>query len=357
MGFVSGLGELIGYALRLLTGFVSDRTKRYWLMTIIGYAINLVAIPALALAPGLGWVYACCLIVLERFGKAIRNPAKTTLASFAATEVGVGKGFALQEALDQIGAVLGPLMLFLVLTLKGGAEKLSAYALCFLILAVPAIIALSLLLAARKRYPRPHELEKPGHSASVEGMRSAYWFYLVGIALLAAGFADFPLMAYHFTRQKILPDNLVPVIYAVAMGIDALSALFFGRMYDRKGMTAIIIASAISAFFAPLVFLFRAPSLAIAGIVLWGIGMGAQESILKAAVTSLVPREKRGTAFGFFNAGFGAFWFVGSWVMGVLYDRSLVALVVFSFVCQIASLPLFFRTKRLMKVPELTTGS
>jgi hypothetical protein len=126
VGFVSGLGEFIGYALRLITGYISDKTKRYWLITIVGYAINLIAIPALALAPGLGWVYACGLIVLERFGKAIRHPAKTTIASFAATEVGAGKGFALQEVLDQIGAFIGPLVLFFVLTLKGGGDTRSS---------------------------------------------------------------------------------------------------------------------------------------------------------------------------------------------------------------------------------------
>jgi MFS family permease len=348
VGFVSGLGELIGYALRLLTGYLSDKTKRYWLMTIIGYAINLIAIPALALAPGYGWLFACCLIVLERFGKAIRNPAKTTIASFAASEVGAGKGFALQEALDQIGAFLGPLMLFVVLTVKGGEEKLSAYALGFLILAIPAAIALTLLLIARGRYPRPHKFEKAEARPARNTLRSAYWLYLAGIAFLAAGFADFPLMAYHFAKQRILADNMVPVMYAVAMGVDAVAALFFGRMYDRRGVTAIIISSAISAFFAPLVFLFHAPAFAVAGIMLWGIGMGAQESILKAAVTTLVPKEKRGTAFGFFNAGFGAFWFLGSWVMGLLYDKSLVALVIFSLLCQLASLPFFFLTKKRM---------
>ncbi|HEY9595737.1 MAG TPA: MFS transporter [Spirochaetia bacterium] len=349
VGFVSGLGELIGYALRLVTGYISDRSKRYWLMTIIGYAINLVAIPALALAPGLGWVFACGLIVLERFGKAIRNPAKTTLTSFAASEVGVGKGFALQEALDQIGAFLGPLMLALVLTLKGGRENLSAYALCFLLLAIPAVIALSLLLTARAKYPRPQEMERTEAPGARTGLRSAYWLYLAGIALLAAGFADFPLMAFHMTKTKLFPDNIVPVLYALAMGIDAASALFFGRMYDRVGVAAIIVSSAISAFFAPLVFLFKAPGWAVAGVLLWGIGMGAQESILKSAVTTLVPRERRGTAFGFFNAGFGAFWFLGSWLMGALYDRSLIALVVFSLVAQLASLPFFFVTRRVMK--------
>lgn len=348
VGFVSGLGEFIGYALRLVTGYISDKTKQYWVITIIGYAINLVAIPALALAPGFGWVYACGLIVLERFGKAIRSPAKTTLASFAAAEVGAGKGFALQEVLDQIGAFLGPLMLFLVLTLKGGSDNLSGYALGFALLAIPAATALILLLVGRSKYPRPHEFETDRPSETHNGLKSAYWYYFVGIGFLAFGFADFSLMGFHMTKTKLFADNVVPLLYSAAMGIDAVSALFFGQMYDRRGMTAIIISSTIALFFAPLVFLTHAPAAAIAGVMLWGIGMGAQESILKSAVTTIVSKERRGTAFGLFNTGFGAFWFVGSWLMGILYDKSLVALVVLSMVSQTMALPFFFKTKRLL---------
>jgi len=205
VGFVSGLGEFIGYALRLVTGYISDKTKRYWLIAIIGYAINLIAIPALALAPGLGWVYACGLIVLERFGKAIRNPAKTTLASFAAAEVGAGKGFALQEVLDQFGAFLGPLMLFLVLTLKGGDDKLSAYSLSFALLAIPAALTLIILFIAKHKYPRPHEFETTQTPLSGNGLHSAYWYYLAGIGFLALGFADFPLTGLSYNQDGSLP--------------------------------------------------------------------------------------------------------------------------------------------------------
>ena len=348
VGFVSGLGEFIGYAFRLVAGYISDKTKRYWTITIIGYAFNVIVIPALALATKFGWVYACALLLLERFGKAIRSPAKTTIASFAAQEVGAGKGFALQEMLDQIGAFVGPLMLSLVLAIKGGSEELSAYALCFLILGIPALITLGILLFAKSKYPNPSEFEVKESPRDAKSIHGAFWFYLVGISFLAIGFADFPLMSYHFAKTKLVSDSMVPILYALAMGIDALAALVFGRMYDKRGMTAIMISSAISAFFAPFVFLAHSEGMAIVGILLWGIGMGAQESILKAAVTTMISKEKRGTAFGIFNCGFGLAWFAGSWAMGALYDHSVTALVIFSVVAQLASLPFFFRTKTLL---------
>lgn len=349
VGFISGLGEFIGYTLRLATGYISDKTKKYWTITIVGYSLNLLAIPALALIPADGWIYACGLIVLERFGKAIRNPAKSTLISFAATEVGVGKGFAIQEALDQIGAFLGPILLFAILTIKGHSDKYSAYVLCFLLLGIPAFIALSVLMIGKIKYPNPRMFEKNENANTQISLNKAYWYYIAAIAFIAAGFADFPLMAYHFSKKEIISDNFIPVLYAVAMGVDAISALFFGRLYDKIGLKAVIISSVISAFFALFAFLFDQPVMPVISVILWGIGMGAQESVLKATVASIVPPGKRGTAYGIFNTGFGIFWFLGSWLMGILYGLSIPWLVIFSIGIQLLSIPFFFKTRSLLK--------
>ena len=142
---IAGAGEFVGYALRWVSGVLADRTRRYWAITLAGYAINLLAVPALALAGT--WQAAAAFIILERTGKALRTPARD--AMLART----GWVFGLHEALDQTGATLGPLIVAGVLALRGD------YRLAFAWLLVPALLALSLLVLARLRFPRPHDLE------------------------------------------------------------------------------------------------------------------------------------------------------------------------------------------------------
>lgn len=352
VGFISGLGEFIGYAFRLVTGFISDKTKNYWAMTILGYAFNLIAIPLLSIVPENGWIYACGLVLLERLGKAIRNPSKSTLVSFAASEVGVGKGFALQEALDQIGAFLGPVMLFIILTIRGSSNTKEAYALSFLALGVTAIIALTVLLISKKLYPTPESFDKTKEAEGKMKFELPFWLYIAAISLVAAGFADFPFMSYYFAKEKLFADNVIPILYSAAMGIDAISALFLGWLYDRKGVVSLVYATALSIFFAPFVFLTGNKALIIVGIILWGIGMGAQESILKATVTNLTAKNRRATAFGIFNSGYGLFWFIGSYAMGMLYDISLTLLVGFSIVLQAAAIPILLKVNSLMGIEK-----
>jgi MFS family permease len=138
------------------------------------------------------------------------------------------------------------------------------------------------------------------------------------------------------------------LFYALAMGVDAIAALVFGRLFDRTGLSILMVAALISSLFAPLVFLGNS-NLALAGMALWGIGMGAQESIMKAAVAGMVPMDKRGSAYGIFNTGYGLAWFLGSALMGILYDQSIGFLVAFSIVMQLASIPVFFLAKQELR--------
>lgn len=334
VGFVAGFGELVGYSLRLVSGYLSDRTGRYWAFTLVGYGVNLLVVPLLALSGR--WEVAAILIIAERAGKALRTPARDAMLSHATKEVGRGWGFGLHEAMDQIGAMTGPLIVAGVLVFRGSYEA------GFAVLLLPALLALGVLVAARWLYPNPQELETAVANVQTSGLPRIFWLYLAGVALLAAGFADFPLIAFHFGQSGVVSANWIPIFYAVAMGVDALAALVFGRLYDRHGLRILLVVALISAFFAPLVFAggFGA---ALAGMALWGVSMGAQESVMRAAVAGMVSPDRRGSAYGVFNTGYGLAWFAGSALMGVLYDVSLPALIIFSVIIQLAAVPVLYR--------------
>ncbi len=337
VGFVAGLGELLGYGLRLISGFLSDRLGKYWTITILGYILNLFAVPLLALAGR--WEIAAVLMITERIGKAIRTPARDAMLSHATKEVGRGWGFGLHEALDQIGAVIGPLIVTVVLYLKGGFKT------GFAVLLVPALLAIVVLIAARVIYPTPRDLETEQPKPSVgTGFPRAFWLYLAAVVLIAAGYVDYPLISYHLKKVAVVSNNWLPVFYAVAMGVDALAALIFGYLFDRIGIYVLVIAALISSVFAPLVF-FGGFTMALLGMAAWGIGMGAQESVLRAAIAGMIPPDRRGTAYGVFNTGYGLFWFLGSALMGVLYDISVGYVVAFSVVTQLLSIPIMLYVK------------
>ena len=341
IGFVSGIGELCGYSLRLLSGLVADRTKKYWTLVIVGYAMQVLAVPALALIPENGWILACGLVILERIGKAVKKPAKNTLVSFAAGEVGVGKGFAYQEFLDQLGAFLGPVILFVIAAVKGTERLFSTYRICFAFLGIPALITIALVLISRVRYPNPEMFEKPLTEETNFRFRRSFLWYMVAICLFAFGFADFTLITLHAAKAQIFPDSALSLLYAAAMAVDAFAALFFGWLFDRIGLKALMISTLCSAFFSCFIFLADNPVLMGIGILLWGIGMGAQESIMKAAVSRIIPRSMRGTGFGIFETGFGIAWFLGSWLLGALYDTDPRLLVIVSVAVQLLALAFY----------------
>ncbi len=338
VGIVSGAGELAGYLLRLFSGLAVDRTRAYWTLTIVGYVINLLAVPCMALAGH--WGVAAALIIAERAGKAIRTPARDVMLSQASKIVGRGWGFGLHEFMDQLGAFLGPLLVALVI-----AES-HLYPRAYAVLAIPAGLALASLFTAIKFYPDPSRFEEPKATGiTPAGLPRAFWIYMCAAGLLAAGFVDFPLIAFHFRRISLATPGEIPVFYAVAMGVEAVTALLFGKLFDRLGMPALIAGVLLSAASSPLVF-FGSFWVALAGMALWGAGMGAQQSLLRAKIADLVPAERRGAAYGIFNTAYGILWFAGSSTIGILYGRSLVSAVAFAVLAQLAAIPLLLMVGR-----------
>ena len=364
IGFISGLGELVGYSMRYVFGKLTDKSKQYWPMTIAGYVLDIIAVPALALVGEHGWIAACVLLVIQRMGKAIKKPAKDTIMSFAASQEGVGKIFGIQEVLDQIGAFIGPVLLYLVMLFKTEGTTFEIYSTCFAVLAIPGAITLILLIVTRCKFPDPEHFEPEPKEYVPFKIKKEFILYIAGISLFAFGFIDYSIIIMHVSRtyshlasglsetSALVSTGSLPLLYAGAMLVDAVAALFFGMMYDKNGVKALVWSTVISAPFAVFVFAFDSVPMLLIGVALWGVGMGAQESILKAAVTSMVPKASRATGYGVFECSFGAFWFLGSWLMGVLYDVSIPAMIAVSVIAQLATIPLYIGSSKLMKKDE-----
>jgi predicted MFS family arabinose efflux permease len=306
------------------------------MVTIVGYCINMVAVPALALAGN--WPVAGALVIGERTGRAIRKPATGAMISFAGKQIGQGWVFGLNEALDQTGAAVGPLVIALVLARSGN------YRAGFAWLVVPALATIAVILIARRVFPAPRELE-PGETIQVERFTPALWIYAAANACIAAGLADFALIGFHFQRTHSVAADEIPIYYAAAMASGAIGGVVFGRWFDKRGIFVLIGAFALSAWFAPLVF-HGTKWPALLGMILWGIGVAAQGSLTSALVAGAVGPDKRSSAFGIFDTLAGIAWFAGSWLMGILYARWLTALISFSVAIQLCSIPLFLLARR-----------
>jgi len=348
VGLVAGIAEFLGYAIRLLSGYFADKTKAYWLFTFLGYGL-LVSVPLLALT-GV-WQVAVVFIVIERLGKALRSPAKDTILSQATKQVGTGFGFAIAEVLDQVGAIVGPLIFTVLFILLGkGDRSLSDYQYGYSLLWVPLILVMLCIFFAYRRLPNPETLEvsvtKPQET---DKLSKVFWIYTVFTFITTLGFANFALVGYHFKAMHVLSDAQIPLFYALAMGVDALAALIIGKTYDifksrrnnEKAGLITLIAIPVLSLFIP-VFVFSANfSFVLTGVLIWGIVMGAHETVMKSAIADLTPLKKRGTGYGIFNTAYGLAIFIGSALTGLLYDYSIAAVIVLSIAVEIAAIPVF----------------
>ncbi len=333
ISIIAGVGEFLGYSLRSVAGYVADKTGKYWLITFFGYSINLLAVPAMALAGN--WQAAGALILVERIGRAMRKPTVEAMLSYSTGKHGKGWVYAVNTALDETGATLGPLLIALVLYRK--AEFRTGYGL----LLISSFLALATLVAARVIFPVPSRLEAGGPAtAQAKGFTRAYWLYMVAGSCFAGGLMSFELVSYHLSNTGIATGHWIPIFLALATATGVAASLVLGKLYDKIGITAVIVAVVLASLFSPLVF-FGTFWPALGGLLLWGIGYAVQDTLLKVLIASVLPEGKRNQAFGLFYLGYGGGWLIGSVTIGLLYEHSRMALVVFAIVVQLASLPFF----------------
>lgn len=339
VGIVTGIGEAAALLLRLVSGPLADRTRRFWSWTIAGYALTVISVPMLGYV-GVLWV-AAILIILERVGKAIRSPAKDALLSYATSTTGRGKGFAVHEALDQFGAVLGPLAVAATLFLTG-----NDYGPALAILAIPGLLALVILFWLRARVPRPENYETDPTDqrsrseldpARARRLPARFWYYAGFAALTTTGFATFGVLSFHMVDRGIIAAPLIPVLYTAVMVVDALAALASGWAYDRWGARTLLALPMVAAV-VPLLAFNTAAAPVIVGALLWGAALGIQEATLRATVADLVSPRIRSTAYGVFAAVVGVGTALGGFIAGGLYQVSVPSLILVTLGTQVVAI-------------------
>ena len=353
VGLIAGLGEFIGYAIRLVSGYFADKTRAYWVFTFLGYGL-LISVPMLSLTGT--WQVAALFIVMERLGKALRSPARDTIVSTAAKQVGTGFGFGLQEAMDQIGAICGPLIFAVLFWLMGTQQKtLLDYQKGYAYLWIPFILVMICVIFAYLRVPDPQKLENSiKKEPEPDKLSKTFWLYSFFTFITTMGFLNFALMGYHFKARNILTDAQIPFFYAIAMAIDGAVALAIGKVYDvfksnrnneKSGLITLIIIPIFS-LFIPVFAFSNSYTLVVLSVLIWGVVMGAHETIMKSAIADITPLEKRGTGYGVFNTAYGLAAFIGSALMGFLYDYSITALIIIACLIELFSIPLFILLRR-----------
>ena len=316
VGLAGGFGEFLGYAFRLASGYLADKTKAYWLFIFIGYGL-LIVIPLLSMVKF--WLIAVMLIIVERIAKGLRAPARDTLISITTRGLGLGKAFGLHELLDQIGAILGPLIITVVMH-----YTLNDYSSAFTILYIPYIVLMLIVVYAYKSLSKLTTkevlLKDIGGVKSKLQISRGFWLYTIAVLLNTMGLVHISLILYELSF--IIAAWLIPLTYMLVQAIDAIVAPTSGTLYDKLGWRVLIAPFILSIVPSILVFSKSTTTLIIASII-FGVILGMQESIYRAAVADMVPLESRGLGYGIFNAAYGLGFLISGSIFGLLLDLNL----------------------------------
>lgn len=355
VGLVFGIGEFLGYFLRLLAGVLSDKSGKHWLFIFVGYGM-------LSVVPFMGftmdWNTLIVLILMERIGKSLRNPAKDTILSeVAENQVGTGFAFGLQEALDQIGAFTGPLIFTLVFFIadKNGIQE---YRLGYKLLFIPFVLLMIFVAYAYRKIKMDNlaDTSKPKEFRS-EKVQPVLWIYTAFTFFCTLGFVNFSIIGYHLKANNLMSDGNITLLYSGAMAVDAVTALLIGKTYDymkkktgiKTGGLAVLAAVPFITLLLPFLAMSSSIPLIVIGMVIFGIVMGTHETVMRSAIADITPFYKRGTGFGIFNTGYGLALLIGSALMGFLYDLNQTGIII-AFICIVESISIFLYIRMIRVV-------
>lgn len=356
IGLVFGLGEFLGYFLRLVAGVLSDKSGKHWIFMFIGYGM-LIAVPIMGLT--LNWNLLFILILLERIGKALRSPAKDTILSKVSEhKVGVGFAFGFQEAIDQIGAFLGPLIFTLIFYVNG-KEAVHQYQLGYKVLIIPFLLLMGFLYYVYRRVNQEKLIQlETGKGLQTDKIQPIFWIYTAFTFFCAIGLVNFSVIGYHLKANNLTSDGNITFFYSIAMVIDAATALFVGKAYDQiKKRTGnktsgllILMAIPIITLLLPFTTLSSSIPLILIGMIAFGIVIGTHETIMRSSIADITPMNKRGTGYGVFNTVYGLALLGGSSLMGWLYDLNQIGMIIaLTFVAEVIALILYFRMNAMVK--------
>ena len=359
VGLVFGIGEFLGYFLRLLAGVLSDKSGKHWIFIFVGYGMLLV-VPIMGFT--MNWNILIVLILMERIGKSLRNPAKDTILSgVAENQVGTGFAFGLQEALDQVGALTGPLIFTLVFFIAG-KNGIAEYQLGYKWLFVPFILLMLFVVYAYRRIKRNNLIQDlKTREFRSERLQPIFWIYTAFTFFCTLGFVNFSIIGYHLKANNLMSDGNITLLYSGAMAVDAVAALLVGKAYDnmkkktgiKTGGLAVLMAIPFITLLLPFLTISNSTPLIVIGMVIFGVVMGTHETIMRSAVADITPFYKRGTSFGVFNTGYGLALLIGSALMGWLYDMNqIVIIIAFTCVAEAIAVFLYFKMIRTVRAGE-----
>lgn len=334
---IAGSGDLIGYGLRFVSGFLASlfaSSAIFWGFTILGYAITVSAIPLLSYANS--WELATLLYLLERVGKGLRTPTRDVILAEVTENIGKGKGFGIHELMDQIGSVAGPVLVSIALAVYG-------YKIAFMLLLVPGVASMLFLLVAYLLYPSVKSVEVSVPKISFSGMGKRFWLYIASMIMLSLGYIHWMVVSYYLKYWGVLTDPEVALAYTLAMLTDAVVAVPIGIIYDKLKFKSLYIAP-LAALGATLTLLANlhnpVKTMAYASSAFWGITMGCFETIMRASIADILPPDKRAMGYGIFGLIYGISWTLGAFVFSYLLQLSVVATAVYAIVTQITSIAL-----------------